>query len=359
MLTRERFRQLYRALRDEPVLSLYLEADQHDPAQRSQWRTRLRNEVSRLRDELRAREEDTEALDNAVARLEAELPGEGFLQGRGWSGFITPHAVHYLEPVPFPVPTRVTWGRGPSLAHYLRGLKQLRHVVVVVADRRKARFLRYGAGMLEEETCLVAHGDVGDVSESGVRKAPSRATGTRGATAEELAERFLEVEADRLHQIVVDRMVDEAGGDGFVLLGGPRETEARLKALLPRGFRKRSRVVTGLAMEESPEAMLPRVEAAVSELSRRLEDALLAEILDDAREGGRGRLGLRAVRRALRENRVDRLVLSQGFVEREPGLADRIVAEALDVGSEVELLVGEPALRLDEEGKGVGARLRY
>jgi peptide subunit release factor 1 (eRF1) len=101
------------------------------------------------------------------------------------------------------------------------------------------------------------------------------------------------------------------------------------------------------------------VEDAASELTRRLQDGLLREVVDAARSGGRGALGVQAVTEALREGRVDRLLISRGFREREADFADRFAGSAFEHGGEVEELSGEAAEHLDAEGEGVAARLRY
>ena len=66
-----------------------------------------------------------------------------------------------------------------------------------------------------------------------------------------------------------------------------------------------------------------------------------------------------ATKEALREGRVDALLLSRGFRERDGDLVDRFVGTAFDQGALVEELSADGAGRLDEEGEGVGARLRY
>ena len=103
--------------------------------------------------------------------------------------------------------------------------------MVVVSDRRHTRFLEYREGSLTEKPGLVAFGDVGDVADSGVAKRAARSSGVRGATAKDLANRFLEVEADRLHQAVVERIQELVSKDGLILLGGPSETAAHLMGM--------------------------------------------------------------------------------------------------------------------------------
>lgn len=359
MLNRERLTRLHRDLRDESVLTVYLDTDQHDPAQRGVWRTRLDRACAELRRELEAAGKDTAPFTAARERLEASLPADGFLPGEGWVAFASHDRVHYADGVPFSVPNLVLWDTGLHLAPYFRGLKQLRPAILVVADRRHARFIRFREGALEEEPGLVAFADLGDVSDSGVAKRAARSTGVRGATAKDLARRFLQVEAERLHHDAVDRVRTEVGNDGLVLLGGPTETTSRLLNLLDKSLLPRTRVVSGVSVEDDTSRMAPLVRDAVSELSRSLQEVLLEEVLSQALSQGKGKTGTRDSRKALRENRADLLLVSSGLLEREAELADQLVGAALDQSADVELLVGNAATRLDEVGEGLAVRLRY
>lgn len=359
MLNRERLTRLHRDLRGEPVLTVYLDTDQHDPALRGVWRTRLDRACAELRRDLEAAGEDPGPFLAAREHLDHTLPGDGFLPGEGFVAFSGPDGLHYAEGVPFPVPDLVMWDTGLHLAPYFRGVRHLRPAILVVADRRHARFLRYREGILEEEPGLVAFADLGDVSDSGVAKRAARTTGVRGATAKDLANRFLQVEADRLHHEVADRLAKEAGPEGLVLLAGPSETTARILKLLERALQTRVRVLPGVAMEDAPGKLLPVVREAASDLSRDLQEALLDEVLDQALADGKGRTGTRDSRKALRENRADLLLVSSSLLESGPQLADQMVGAALDQSAEVELLVGNAAARLDEVGEGLAVRLRY
>jgi hypothetical protein len=359
MLNYERLAGLHRELKDEPVLTVYLDSDQHDPAQRGVWRTRLDRACSDLRRDLEAADADPAAFLAAVKRLDSVLPADGFLPDEGFAAFVGAETIYYADGVPFPVPNLVLWDQGLHLAPYFRGLKQLRPAFLVVADRRHARLLSYREGALTEAPGLVAFSDVGDVGDSGVAKRAARSSGVRGATAKDLANRFLQVEADRHHAAAVERVTREAGNDGLVLLAGPSETTARLQGLLGRNLEPRTRVVSGISVEDDVTGMLPLVRDAVSDLSRSLQETLLEDVLDKALSDGRGRTGTRDSRKALRESRADLLLVSSSLLESGPELADQLVGAALDQNAEVELLVGAAASRLDEIGEGLAVRLRF
>lgn len=359
MLTLERLTRLHRDLRNAPVLSVYLDTDQHDPAQRVAWKTRFDRALAEIRRGLESEGGDLTQFLSAKQLLEFELDRDGFLEGKGWVAFVGPDEAYVSGPVPFHVTDQASWDTGPHLAPYMRGLRHLRPVLVVVSDRRHTRFLEYREGTLTEKPGLVAFGDVGDVADSGVAKRAARSSGVRGATAKDLANRFLEVEADRLHQAVVERIQELVSKDGLILLGGPSETAAHLMGMLDRSLQERARVVSGLSVEDDSNRMITAVGDSASDLSRALQERILEEVLDQALSNGRGRVGTRDSRKALRENRADLLLLSSTLVESRSELAEQFVGAALDQNSDVELLVGPAAERLDEVGEGLAVRLRY
>ncbi|MDT8339901.1 MAG: hypothetical protein RQ751_00180 [Longimicrobiales bacterium] len=359
MLSRERLARLHRELQDEPVLSVYLNTDQHDPALRSAWRTRLQRTCREVRQGLGEGASAVTAFDRALEHVEATLPADGFLPGCGYVAFATAASLQHSEEVPFPVPDLVLWEAGPHVAPYFGGMRHLRPAVVVVADRRHARVLRFREGALEETPGLVAFADVGDVSESAMAKRAARSTGVRGATGRDLAQRFLEVEAERLHHEAVERATAEAGRDGLLLLGGPGETTARLNRLVDGPLAARTAVAPGLALDMELSRMEPLVRDAVSALTRKLQEGLLEEVLAEVRPDGRGRTGTRDTRKMLREQRAELLLISGNLHARESRLTEQLVQAALDQNAEIEVLEGPAAERLDRTGEGLAVRLRY
>lgn len=102
MLSRERLVELYRELRDEPVLSVYLDGDQDDPAERDVWRRHLDRQLADVRTRI---EEDSDAsavdldrLGEATTRIQEKLNCfDAFLPGKGWVAFATPDQLWYSE----------------------------------------------------------------------------------------------------------------------------------------------------------------------------------------------------------------------------------------------------------------------
>ena len=89
--------------------------------------------------------------------------------------------------------------------------------------------------------------------------------------------------------------------------------------------------------------------------ARKLVDQLFERL------GSRGRsaLGLPAMRRALTAGAVDLLLLTSQYVQAHPREAENDVRAALALGADVETVSGDAAAQLEQNGDGVGARLRF
>ena len=340
MLSRDKLVEFYQGLRETNVLSVYLNAEAHDPAERTAWarglERRLKEERARIESDL---PEQLSDFDAASERILGELEAyPAFLPGRGWVAFATADEVQYAESVPVSMPDLVRWEAGIRVAPYVRGLKQERAVVAALTDSRKARVFTYRDGDLVEEVDLVADTSIGDLSESASSKRgrgvemPQRAgthSGTRGQTGTDAAQRALEESASRLHAMVVEKLEELAGSSGFVVLGGTPEVVAALAQRMgSMGERVLARPSLHLGMSKAE--LKSAVEDAASELTRHDQERLLDSVIDLARSGGKGCLGDEATEGALRERRVETLLISRALRERQSDQVDRWVGAAFE-----------------------------
>jgi hypothetical protein len=363
MLSREQLEGLYKKLRDTDVLSVYVDGEASNPADRRAWRTVLdRN----LADERRRLERDVpDAVDGFEAArelIEAELAQhKEFMPGPAWVAFATADELHHAAGVPVPMPDLVRWEAGIRAAPYVRALKQDRVVVVALADQRKARLFTYKSGRISEREDLIADLDFGDLTDAtSSTRSDTQAgySGYRGETGTDAAQRLIDQSAARMQAQLLDTIRELAGQDGFVVFGGVPQVVAALARRanqLEGRYAERRSMHLGMTEAEVKIAL----EEAASDLTRSTQDALLGQVIDAARSGGKGCLGIQATKEALREGRVDALLVSRGLREREADLVDHFVGTAFDQGALVEELSASGALRLDEEGEGIGARLRY
>lgn len=363
MLTHDELVDLYRQVMTEPVLSVYLDVDQHDPAEREKWRTRLEGLIGGCRRDLEAAEEsagDMEAFDAAWKRLSHHLREyDSFVPGPGWVGFATPDRLCYADEVPVPMTDLVRWEMGIRVAPYLRSLERTRPVVAVLADRERARLFEFRNGTEEEPVDLRADTFVGDLSDVGVSKRSSHSTGTRGETATDQAQRILDVGTERMTKDLVKTLGELAGNAGVLVLGGTPEMVSRLEDALPKSLHARAFPDPSMHLDMSIAEVRVVVDADVSQLTQHRQGQLLDQVADQARARGRATLGLEETERALHALSVDTLLLSRTFIARNPDLADRLVGSAFLQGAGGEELGEAVGERLDREGGGVAARLRF
>lgn len=361
MLTRERLLDLFQELRGHDVLSVYVDANQRDPALRDVWRTRLEGDVSRLRRDLEKGDGNgLAAFDAAWGLVEQHMRStEAVTSRRGWVAFATADKVWHAGAVPALMPALVAWQRGIRAAPYVRALKQERPVTVALVDGRHARIFEQVEGHITELDGLLTDVEVGDLTDMGIRKRPARASGVRGATSTDVAQRLLDAAAERLRKRLVEVIVARAGHEGIVVVGGPTESAKALVALL--GGHLPGRVVEWqpLHLDMTEPEVREEVRRAAGDLSEKEHLALVTEVTDAARAGGKGALGEEKTLAALQGMRVDTLLLSRTFLQQYPVMADHAVALAFGQGAAVEELSGGAGEALDAEGGGIAARLRF
>ncbi|MDX1646687.1 MAG: hypothetical protein R3304_06050 [Longimicrobiales bacterium] len=357
MLDSEQLVELYRRHRKDSVLSIYLDADQHDFAERGKWRIALKSAVA---DE-RAKAHDDERFDQALEHLQHTLDENdgGFLSGRGWVGFATADGLLHSESLPVPMPNLVRWEDGLRVAPYARALKQSRPVVAVVIDSRRARLLRYKVGLLAQRDVLEADTYLGDLTDVHVAKVASTHSGIRGKTGTDAAQNFLDIERDRLVVRVAEEVRKEVGADGLLVVGGAERTVDALKKELGDFAADRREILPSLNFDMSDSDLRKKVEDTASEISQRLQGEILGRVVDEARSEGAGCLGEEDTERALLEGRVDTLLISDSFRERSPDRADHFEGAAFEHGAKVIEVARDAGERLQEAGGGVGALLRY
>jgi hypothetical protein len=360
MLDHAKLMELYRELRDRKVLSVYLDADQHDPAERNKWRTRLEHDVTRMARELNGNDAERGDFERAWTLLKGELEGfKTFLPDRGWVGFATPDRVWYAEHVPVPMPDGVYWEDGLRAAPYVRGLKQARPVVVVVVDSRRARIFRYRSGEVAELHDVRADTFMGDINDVGMSKRPSSHTGVRGETSTDTARRVLDNIFERMLKYVLEVVGTLVDSHSFLVIGGTNESSARLFEELPKNLLPRAVQAPSLYLEVGSAELKEIVEQSATQLTKRTQEELLDQVVELAGGGGRACVGREETLKALEEMRVDTLLLSRRLIRAEPELADRCVGQALAQDAGVEELGEVGGERLDQAGGGIGARLRY
>jgi len=359
MLTAPELQDLARELEGVPVLSLYVDARVTDPAMRHSWRpamaTALRTERARLVDDA-ARE----AFDRAARFVEDPMPPlDGTWGTPGWAAFLTADGPRYAAALPVRVPMLAAWRDGPLVSPYLRALKQHRPVIIAVVSSRSARLFRYALNELTELPAITLPDDDTAAPANAPVPRGTAAPSARGALDTEHAARRRRADFQRVAAALSRRVVELAGDDGWILVGGAAAWARLAAGALPEELADRT-IVSAELDHGDPESVIVRIaKDAATTLRATHSGVLLDRLLERAGAGGRATAGVPATQRALRANAVDQLLLSPEFVSEHAILAEDVVRTALSQSADVEVLSGSAAARLDLAADGIAARLRY
>jgi hypothetical protein len=349
--------QLHRELHDEYVLSVYIAADEHDPAQRSSWRSRLAASLNTIETSLRSDASPlfARAREHVDARLQMY---RGFLPGRGWAIFATAEGVHLAGELPAAMPDLVRWRRGPVLAPCLRAVKQEKPILVALIDSRRARLLRYQSGQLTEHADYRADGFIDDLTDRNASKRAATTSGIRGATATDAADRIRRQETQRLLRRVAEALRAE-GRDEPIIIGGSAAAAAALAKMLHGCGAGSVLVEASLHVTMSASDILAVIAPLASSLTQAAHSALVHHVLDLAGADQRGVLGLRPTSSAGELGQVELLLLTPRFLQAHEHDAEALITRAFDTGTAVDIMVGDAAARLDDLAGGVAGRLRF
>lgn len=351
---------LSHALRDEHVLSVYIDGTARDPAARHVWRVKLDHSLKDLRTWLaESSAEERGQFEHCVALLDeqlARLPGA--VGAPGWAAFITSAGVREAASLPVPMPTLAVWSTGMCIAPYIRVLKQSRPVVLVVADARKAKLYSYRAGALTPSGTVRAHVTLGPPLHMGDVPRLGFHSGVRGSPGSEAAQRALLEGTQRMLSEVSRRAADLAGADGWILIGGIPQVSAHAARTIGPLAPGRVLQLESLDVHASAAEISAAAQRGASTLRDEADRRRIAEIIRNGEPDDVGSLGPDATRHALEQLRVRELYLTPRYVEDHTAEAEDAVRAALDQGASVEQVSRAVAARLDEYG-GVAARLRF
>jgi hypothetical protein len=245
---------------------------------------------------------------------------------------------------------------------YLRAFKQHRQVIIALVDSRSACIYRYALGELHELSDMAL--SVPDSSEPGAQERPPAKggpshPGPRGTLDTEALQRRKAANFHRLGTTLASRLVELAGDDGWILIGGTREWARHAGDLIPSTHTSRVMVSPTLDHNAHEKEIAETAKHAASELRSQQGHELVNRILERSCDGGRGASGVPAVQRALQASAVDLLVVSPHFLNRTDIDVEEMVRAALARGADIEVLSGSASEALDERTGGVAARLRF
>lgn len=352
---------LRRSLRDEQVLSVYVDWSAHNPAEQRAWRTALDRRLAVIRKELEASTSPRQAdfdrcADLAAAALENLGPAAG---AAGWVGFITVDGVRETRELAVATPTFAMWDTGAWLAPCVRNIKEERSVVIVIADARHATIYRYRNGAIERLDALRAHHEVENPPlHMGSLSKPGFHPGTHGSTGHDSAQRGALAGRDHMIHDAVERIARFAGADAWILVAGIKTVRARLLAELSVAAPDRVLELESLDLHASGAQIAEAARAGASTLRDAFDAGRIHAIVEEAGAHGWGTVGRDATKKALGQACVRDLYLTSGYLDEHPVEAEAAVRAALDQNAGVEQAAGTAAELLDGLG-GIGAALRF
>lgn len=360
MLTRIDLLELAHSMRDENVLSVYIDGTSHDPAEKQPWRITLDNALRDIRTWLEnSTHTEREQFEKAATRLRDLLGTDGGTIGApGWVAFITPERVRYSEAVRTPLPTLAVWSTGLCISPYARVWKQHRPVLLAVADSHDVDAYRYERGELVQLETMSARTHADAPSHMGNAPRVGFHQGVHGVTGRDALERDWLTGTAKMLREVAEYLVALAGRDGVILVGGIASVAEHLLRQFPDDTANRTLRLDGVDVHMPMSALTAVVERGASTIRNRMDRQRVEEIIDLAASHNRGTLGVLDTRRALDQREVGHLYVTRRFLDEELAEGELAVRDALEQDATVEEVSGDAATLLDDHG-GIGAQLRF
>jgi hypothetical protein len=258
--------------------------------------------------------------------------------------------------LPIPVENQAAFGH-PPVAPLLWLMDEYEPYLVVMADHEKARFLTAYLGAPGFEETMTMELDTHDWRrKTGALPSTSSGGGLGRGSSEDQYEGRVEEHVHRFYRDVVEQIkaLVEKQGIRRVVLGGSEQSAHIVRDLLPEQVAKAVVDVLPIPMRCNVQEIMERVQPRALEYERAEELAMVDQVIDLAKGGGRGALGREAVMQALEQQRVELLLAPWPLDDALKDLPARVFAS----GGSIELVHGEAAERLKAEG-GLGARLYY
>jgi hypothetical protein len=359
MLTRTQLAELYRSLSAERVLSVYIDGTATDPAQRL-WRLQLDNSLTDLRTWLEGSPHDErEQFNRCVERLKENIGSLPFGIGApGWAAFITKDGIRDAHHLPVPVSTLAVWSTGPCLAPYMRALKESRPVVIAIADATKADLYQYRLGRVEQLETIRAHHAIKDAPHMSAPPRQGFHKGTGGPPGRDSAQRSLLAGRDRMLAETIDRIMDLAGKEAWIVLGGIKREVAQLGKELEPVLPNRVLELDSFDVHAAEAEIAEAARTSASTLRDDLDAKRIEEIVGLGAAHGLGVVGPGDTRMALAQASIRELYFTHRYLQEHASETEDAIRAALDQDASVEEVSGRAAALLDEHG-GLAAGLRF
>lgn len=366
MLTDSDLRELLAYKAESPVLSVYLNTD---PVQGTAeaYKLHLRSMLKEI-----DQEEDVSAVIQYLDHM------------HDWSGRSI--ALFSCQPEEFwrafslavPVRSRVRISDRPYVKPLADLLDSYGGYGVALVDKQGARLFYFHLGEVREQEGVLGE-SVRRTKRGGGSQALGRRGGTAGQTnyAEEVAERNIKDSVDAAVRFFADNNVRR------VLIGGTEDNVALFRSQLPKAWQSLVVGTFPMSMVASHNEILEKAMEIGHEAEHRREAQIVEAVVTGAAKGRGAVVGLQDTLDAVREGRVQTLLIQDGF--RSPGcrckscgyisaeklekcafcggdcaevpdVVELAVRQTMTSGGEVEVLHDAPEVK---EFDQIGALLRY
>ncbi len=366
MLTEKDLQELLSFQGKYPVLSVYLNTDPSEGSADA-YKLRLRSMLKET--ELR---EDADA----VARY---FDHEFDWSGRSVALFsCAPDNFFRAYPLAVPVRSRVRVSNQPHVKPLVDILDSFGGYGVALVDKQGARMFYFHMGELIEQ-----EGVLGETVKHTKRGGASSLTGRRGGVAgqtnysEEVAERNMREAADFASHFFSEKNVRR------VLIGGTDDNVALFRTMLPKAWQSLIVGTFPMGMTASKDEVMNKAMQIGQEAEHRRETQLVKAVVTGAAKGKNGVIRLDETLDAVRDGRVQTLLIREGYrapgyrckgcgyltaqeidtcpfcsnsFEKIPDAVEMAVRDVMKLGGEVEVLHDGAIM---EECGNIGALLRY
>lgn len=366
MITEANLQELLTFKSEQPMLTVYLNTDP-SLGNADGYRLELRTMLKKV-----DLPEDVRAVENYFSH-------EFDWTGRSVAVFsCAPRGFFRAYSLAIPVNSRVRIGNQPHVKPLANLLDYYGGYGVVLIDKQGARLFFFHLGELREQEGIVGE-TIRHTKRGGASAMPGRRGGVAGQTnyTAETAERNMRDAAHFAASFFSEYNVRR------VLIGGTDENVALFRSLLPKSWQTLVVGAFAMSMTASADEVFARAMEIGSQAELRQESELLQRIVTATAKGRGGVLGLEDTLHALREGRLQTLVIQDGF--RAPGyrcqgcgyltatqhpscqycggafthISDAVemaVHSVMQAGGEVEVLQREAQVKGFEQ---IGALLRY
>jgi peptide chain release factor subunit 1 len=355
-----------------PVTSVYLSADGRARPRRQDVVLALDGLLRRVRDQAARLEGEPRQSVEEDARTMAHYVKDEFERGvqRGLAIFsCSGSGLWEAVPVPRTLRERAVVAPHPDLLQLEALLEVYESFCTVLVDSEKARIFLSELGRIEERSDLFddvpGRHDQGGWSQSRYRR-----------HIDEHRQKHLKRVADVLFRFLKRRSFDH------LILGGPEEVVNEFESELHDYLARRVRARMSLPITATVDQVLERSVALEEKLERRREAETVARVAAEAAAGRAATSGLPATLEALREGRVDTLVVVFDFAApghecsscgalgesggrcRVCGEAMRPVDDVVEAAVALALRSGATVESVTQDGRlealgGIGALLRF